>query len=104
MTEAQIQRDILATFGSRPDLRIWRANVLVARTQDGRVVRAGMPGQADLSGLRMPTGQRIEIEVKAQRGRQTEEQKRWQAMIEAHGGLYVLARSVEDVRRALGCE
>lgn len=102
MTEAELQRDILATFGARDDVRLWRANVLVARTKDGRVVRAGMPGQADLSGIRAGTGQRVEIEVKGPRGRQTEEQQRWQAMIERFNGLYILARSVDDVRRALG--
>jgi len=99
--EADLQAAILHEFGSRPDIRLWRANVLVARTKDGRVVKAGVKGQADLSGIRAG-GQRIEIEVKSPSGRQSQEQKRWQAMILRFGGIYVTARSLEDVREVLG--
>ena len=102
MREADLQAAILHEFGSRPDIRLWRANVLVARTKDGRVVKAGVKGQADLSGLWLPDGQRIEIEVKSPSGRQSQEQKRWQAMILRFGGIYVTARSLEDVREVLG--
>ena len=101
MREADLQAAILHEFGSRPDIRLWRANVLVARTKDGRVVKAGVKGQADLSGIRAG-GQRIEIEVKSPSGRQSQEQKRWQAMIEKFGGVYVLAKSLEDVKKTLG--
>lgn len=101
MREADLQAAILHEFGSRPDIRLWRANVLVARTKDGRVVKAGVKGQADLSGIRAG-GQRIEIEVKSPSGRQSQEQKRWQAMILRFGGIYVTARSLEDVREVLG--
>lgn len=101
MSEAHLVQSILATFGARPDLRIWRANVLVARDQSGRIVRAGVKGQADISGILSPSGRRVEIECKAATGRQTREQKAWQAMIEKHGGLYILARSIEDVSAAL---
>lgn len=101
MSESALVQSILATFGARPDLRIWRANVLVARDASGRVVRAGVKGQADISGVLAPHGRRIEIECKTPTGRQSEDQRAWQAMIERHGGLYILARSVDDVRRAL---
>jgi hypothetical protein len=101
MNETQLMQAILSEFGARPDLRIWRANVLVARTGTGRVVRAGVKGQADISGIRLPTGQRVEIEVKSRTGRQTKQQRAWQRMIERFGGLYILAASLDDVRRAL---
>lgn len=100
MRETDLIKSILHEFGSWPTLRLWRANVLVARTRTGQVVRAGVVGQADISGIR-DTGQRIEIECKVGRGQQTEAQRNWQAMIERFGGLYVLARDVEDVRVAL---
>lgn len=100
MSEAAIQQAILAEFGARPDLRIWRANVLVARDQSGRIIRAGIKGQADISGI-LADGRRLEIEVKTATGRQSQDQKRWQRMIERFNGLYILARSVEDVRAAL---
>jgi len=99
MTEKQLQQAILRAFGTRGDLRIWRANVGVARI-GRRVVRFGVTGQADLTGI-LPDGRRLEIEVKAPDGRQSEDQKNYQRMIERFGGLYVLARSVEDVERAV---
>ena len=102
MSETALVKEILRTFGSRPDLRIWRANVLVARDKAGRIVRAGIPGQADISGIIAPSGRRLEIECKSGTGRQTEAQKAWQRMIEGMGGVYVVARSTADVQAVLG--
>ncbi len=99
MTEKQIQNEILRTFGTLPGLRLWRANVGVARI-DNRVVRFGVPGQADLTGI-LPDGRRLEIEVKSSDGRQTREQIAYQTMIERYHGVYILARSVADVRDQL---
>jgi len=99
VTEKQIQNDILRAFGTDRRFRLWRANVGVARIGP-RVIRFGIPGQADLTGI-LPGGGRLEIEVKSGRGRQTPEQKAFQRLIERFGGLYVLARSVADVQRAL---
>lgn len=99
MTEKQIQNAILRTFGTIPQLRIWRANVGVACIGT-RVVRFGIPGQADLTGV-LPDGRRLEIEVKSLNGRQSREQAGFQRMIERFSGLYILARSTDDVRRAL---
>lgn len=100
MSETDLVQSILIRFGSRPDMRLWRANVLVARDQSGRVVKSGVKGQADISGI-LQGGRRIEIECKTATGRQTPEQIAWQRMIERFGGLYILARSVDDVERAL---
>ncbi len=105
MKEKQIQNAILRTFGTRPDMRLWRANVGLARIggmgPHGRVVRFGLSGQADLTGI-LPNGLRLEIEVKSEFGRQTPEQRDYRHMIERFGGVYVLARSVEDVWQAIG--
>lgn len=46
-------------------------------------------------------GQAFAIEVKAARGQQREAQKNWQKAWEKRGGIYVLARSVEDVYKGL---
>lgn len=101
MTESHLVHSILEEFGALPSLRIWRANVIVARTQQGRVIRAGVVGQADISGIMLPGGRRLEIECKSPTGKQRDAQRHWQAMIEKFGGLYVLARSTDDVRVAL---
>jgi len=99
MTEKQVQNAILRAFGTLPMLRLWRANVGAARI-GRRVVRFGIAGQADLTGI-LPDGRRLEIEVKSATGRQTAAQKAFQEMIERFHGVYILARSVEDVRRQL---
>lgn len=52
-------------------------------------------GIADLYAIR--AGRHVWIEVKAPAGRQSVDQIRFQADIEAHGGEYVVARGVEDV-------
>lgn len=100
MTEQQILNSILRTFGTRSDMRIWRANTGAARFGN-QVVRFGIPGQADITGLLLPSGRRLEIEVKSHSGEQRPEQKDFEAMIKRFGGLYILARSVTDVEMAL---
>jgi len=99
MHEKQIQNDILRAFGTVPSLRLWRANVGAARIGD-RVIRFGIPGQADLTGI-LPDGRRLEIEVKSPTGRQTPDQQAFQRIIEKFNGLYILARSTNDVRQRL---
>jgi hypothetical protein len=69
-------------------------------TESGRIVKFGTPGAADLSGI-LEDGRRIEIEVKTATGRQSEQQKRFQAMIEKFNGIYILARSIEDAERGI---
>jgi hypothetical protein len=103
--ETPLMKEILLQIGSRPDVRLWRNNVGAAkgRGKQGReyFVRFGLPGSADLSGL-LANGRRLEVEVKRPKGgRHAEEQKSFGAMIERFGGLYVLARSVDDVERAV---
>jgi len=96
--EKRIQNDILRTFATRRDMRLWRANAGVARHGD-RVVRYGIKGQADLPGI-LAGGRRLEIEIKATT-KQRPEQRAFGEMIQRFGGLYILARSVDDVTKAL---
>jgi hypothetical protein len=98
-SERQIQNEILRAFGTKRWLRLWRANAGVAQ-MGRRVVRFGVPGQADLTGI-LPDGRRLEVEAKSPTGRQTQDQRNFQRLIERFGGIYVLARSADDVRRAL---
>jgi hypothetical protein len=106
MRESFVVHDVLKFWGAHPRLRIWRANVGVGWFVDGQAarkadprayaVRFGLPGQADISGI-LDGGRRLEIECKTDVGRQSEEQRAFQAMIERFGGLYVLARDIENV-------
>ena len=99
MREHKLLNAILREFGTRRHFRLWRQNTGVAR-MGPRVVRFGVRGQADLTGI-LPDGRRLEVETKSPTGRQSPDQRNFQQMIEHFGGVYVLARSVEDVRRAL---
>lgn len=103
MSEREIQQNILISFGSLPDLRIWRNNTGSIKTPDGRFVTFGLKGSADILGI-MRGGRFLAIEVKTATGRQSEHQKNFQNMIESFGGVYILARSVEDVKRRLESE
>lgn len=53
-------------------------------------------GLSDLTAIK--NGRTVYIEVKTPRGSQSEDQIQFQFDIESHGGTYVLARSVEDVK------
>lgn len=100
MSEKHTQNEILRTFGTRADMRLWRTNTGVAKLR-GQTVRFGIPGQADLHGI-LPGGVFLAIEVKSEIGKQSPEQLAYQAMVGKFGGVYVLARSVADVWAAIG--
>lgn len=100
MTESSLLYAVLSAWGAHPRLRLWRQNTGAA-TLNGRLVRFGTPGAADIQGIIRPTGRFLAIECKSAAGKQREEQVKWQRMVEEHGGLYVLARGVEDVDEAL---
>ena len=83
-TETDIQNAI------RDFLR-WRG-WFVIRHQQGLGCHKGL---SDLTAIK--NGRTVYIEVKRPKGTQSDDQLDFQADIEAHGGLYVVARSVEDV-------
>lgn len=100
MSEATVQAAIMIYLGSRPDVRIWRNNTGKAELR-GRMVQFGIPGQADLSGLRAPNGARLEVEVKSDKGRLGPQQAKFGKMITDLGGTFIVARSVGEVIRGL---
>jgi len=82
------ETDILRQIRARLQWDKW----LVIRHQQGLGCHKGL---SDLTALK--NGQTVYIEVKKPGGRQSDVQKDFQADIEAHGGVYVLAKSVDDV-------
>jgi len=60
-----------------------------------------MKGVSDILGV-MPdgTGRLLAVEIKTARGRQSSDQVLFQKRLEAAGGVYVLARSIDDVIEA----
>ena len=94
-SEADIQRAVLARISIIPGCVFWRSNTGAAQLGN-RYVAFGLRGAADLTGCIAPFGRRVEIELKTETGRQSEDQKKFQAMIEAVGGLYILSRDVDS--------
>lgn len=106
MTEAQLQREILLVYGSRPGLRLWRANAgraLVPTANGGlRPIQVNLPGCPDLIGFLAPSGRFVGIEVKAPAGRLRPAQGAFRDALVAAGGVYIVARSLSDVAAVLG--
>lgn len=59
-------------------------------------------GLCDLQAIKK--GRTLYIEVKTAKGQLSKPQEKFRDAIEAHGGEYVLARSLEDVWEAIGRE
>jgi hypothetical protein len=100
--EAHLVADVADAFGSHPDIFMWRANTGAARSKNRkRFVRFNTDGTADFIGCLAPDGRFFAIECKSLNGVQSSDQIVFQGAMEQRGGLYILARCVEDVRRAL---
>lgn len=56
-----------------------------------------LKGMSDLTAIK--DGKTIYIEVKTSRGHQSQYQKDFQQEIESHGGIYILARGIEDIEK-----
>ncbi|QHJ84041.1 MAG: hypothetical protein [Caudoviricetes sp.] len=100
-SESDIQSLILIYVTSLPESFAFRMNTGVSNN-DGRFTRYGIPGQPDI--FMIYRGRFIGVEVKTKTGRQSEKQKQWQRNCERAGGIYILARSVDDVRDRLMSE
>jgi hypothetical protein len=80
----------------------WRNNTGVALNRHtGQRVRFGIPGGSDLLCVVPPFGRFLGVETKAKRGRQSENQQRFEKAVTRAGGVYVVAKTIEDVRRGL---
>jgi len=98
MTEAATQRQLLAILGPVAGLHVERTNTGVAvDPRTGRHVRFGTPGAPDVRVT--VAGLAVAIECKSSTGRQSEQQRRWQAAHEAAGGVYLLCRDAVATAR-----
>ncbi len=114
--ESPVQAGIIAYLSIRNDCWFWRANTGGAKF-DKYYVQFGLKGAADLQGVQsilspwvagyqqVMIGRFFAIESKREKGgKWSDDQKRWGANVVAHGGIYVVANSVELVQQALGPE
>ena len=100
-SEHDIQSEILIYVTSLPCSFGFRMNTGVS-THGDRFTRYGLPGQPDI--FLIYRERFIGVEVKSKTGRQSDKQKQWQRNCERGGGIYILARSVDDVRDRLMME
>jgi len=106
-SETDILKSMLQYLAYRPG-RYWRQNTGGAffnyKTKSGeekkQFVKYGVVGGGDISGLRPPFGQRVEIEVKVPGKKQRPSQKLFEQMIKDGGGLYIKADCLEDLINA----
>jgi hypothetical protein len=124
-SEKKIQAEILATLGSRRDIRLFRNTVghgftgqvldftggIVTLSNARRVTFGLCEGSSDLIGIKKITitpemvgreiGVFVAVEVKSERGRATKEQVAFANMVNGFGGVAVVARSVDEAATAL---
>lgn len=97
MTEAQLQQRLMLAFGTHASVRLFRQNSAQIAVRDrrgeiDRVVHAGpAKGCGDLTGITCD-GRRVEVEVKAARGRMRPEQEAWGRFVRAWRGVHVVVR------------
>lgn len=101
--EKSVMAAVLAYLELRADTFGWRANVSAGVLPSGQFARSNMRGVSDWIGLQAPAGRLIAVECKREKGGGLSiDQLRFRDNVVKHGGLFVEARSVEDVARALG--
>lgn len=115
-SEKAILNDTLVKVSALPETIIWRNNTgtawagrrvnvrpgqtLVVKPgmtiiMDAQPISFGLPGSGDAMGA--SAGRPLAIETKDATGRQTQEQKDFQAAWEAAGGVYILGRDADDI-------
>jgi len=98
MKEVPIQRAIL-DYLTLKRIFHYRNNSGGFKDSNNHFYRFGALGSPDI--ICVIKGQFIGIEVKAPKGKQSDHQKEFQTNLEAAGGRYLLARSLDDVMNYL---
>ncbi len=96
LKEADLSRTIQIALCARGH-RLWRFNVGLLHTPDGRPIRIGVKGASDLIGIAWG-GRFLSIEVKRPSNKKppTKRQEDWIAMVIKVGGRAGVARSIEE--------
>lgn len=82
---------------------IFRINVGVVKTPDGRYFDTGVPkGFSDLFGFRRSDGRAVFIEVKTANGRVSPQQKQFIRQMTDNGAIAGICRSAEDALKLIG--
>lgn len=98
ITEVEILSAVMVAF-SRAGAFVMRNNSGLFFAHSGRRVRASVPGAADI--IAVYQGRALAVECKTKAGRQSPDQRNFQAAWERAGGVYVIVRSATDALAAL---
>ncbi len=103
--ESQILSSILQALNFYPSV-IWAHRFNsgaygVGKGKERRYIRFGFEGCPDILGM-LRGGRLLAIEVKTHLGRVSDAQEAFLHMVNAHGGLSFVARSVDDLKQHLG--
>ena len=92
---------ILLALSKTGKITAWRNETGTARSMDGhRIIRFGLKGSSDIIGI-ADSGRFIAIECKLGRDQLREEQINFRRMISGRNGVYIEARSIDDVMSEL---
>jgi len=94
MLEKHIQSQILEYLSIKGVFH-WRNNTGALKTESGGFIRFGAVGSADIFAVKK--GTIYGIEVKNSKGKLSPAQIDFGGNLEKAGGIYIVARSVEDV-------
>lgn len=101
MTEPDLMRSIMLAL-SEDGHAVFRANVGLFFTADGRPVKTGLPvGFSDLFGHRAGDARAFYLEVKTPKGRATPQQLAFVESMRRRGAIAAVVRSVEEARQAV---
>lgn len=101
--ESEIQQEIQLAFQQEwPSSLILRQNTGAMKDSSGRLVRFGVPGQADLRCV--INGFAVEIEVKTTKGKLSDAQRRYQRAIERADGIYLVCTDAGECLDAARAE
>jgi hypothetical protein len=98
--EADVLKAVLATLEMHPKVA-WVARINSGMFEvEGRFIKAGFKGCSDILGM-LKGGRMLAVECKSSKGKESADQAAFGARVAQDGGLYFVARSVDDVLGAL---
>jgi len=100
ITEAQIQKTVIAYLSHRKDVYFARVGSGMISTETGNCFRSGRRGCPDI--LLCHKGKFIGFEIKSKIGIQGGDQKIAEEDIKKAGGEYYIIRSLDDAIKILG--
>jgi hypothetical protein len=99
MSENQIQKTILDYLGYQKNIYFFRSSSGALRLENGAFLRTGKKGCPDI--IVCKNGKFIGLEVKTDKGKQSDSQKQAEQEIIKSGGIYKIVKSLDDVIKLL---